>query len=119
MIYPEQKKPKHFMWLKKDPPDPNVLVPFKMRKLCMKFYLEKYKTILLSGEFVHQEDFDIHNVVRNINDLFVCCGNQYCGTSEADVYCWSFLTGLKQVSIFTCMHDAVYSIFFALKTYLH
>ena len=93
MIYPEQKK--LYMQLKKE----DVPRPFKMRKLCMIVYLEPYKRMLHSGKFVHQRDFEISNVVTDINDLLMCCGNQYCGSSEADVYCWKFLTALREVSM--------------------
>ena len=73
----------------------------------MSVYLQQYKRILLGGEFVHQEDFDISNAVTSINDLFVCCGDQYCGTSDADVDCWSLLTALNKVSTCMPLHGAV------------
>ena len=116
MIFPEQKKSSKLSELgglitrfgKDHHPQFDVPAPLKIRKLCMKAYLDGYKRMLFSGEFVHQEDFDISDVVTNINNLFVCCRvDQYCGTSEADVYCFnrSLLTAMKRVSIVICLKE--------------
>ena len=102
MIYPERVKSSRTSgWGLFALTHMKVSPPFKMRKLCMNVYLEPYKRMLLSGKFEFQEDFDISNVVINIDHLFMCCSNQYCGTSDTDVHCWSLLTALKEVSIVT------------------
>ena len=107
MIYPEQRNSGWSSRIFGSARNFKVKEPFKMRKLCMNVYLEPYKRMLHSGEFVPQENFDISIVVTYINHLFMCCGNQYCGTSDADVYCWTFLTGLRGVSFYLLMHGAV------------
>lgn len=84
----------------------------------MNVYLDQYKRKLLSGEFVHfEKDFDIANVVTNINNILMCCGDQYYGTSEF-VHLWSHFTGLKEVSMHTHAWCFII-IMFVIKTHAH